>query len=160
MAPFVTIIPVTGLWYHVAKTACVIMNFMSLLAWLWPRVLNQILTEILLRQFQIINKRFHEAITRRGHFKDSVKKFRHRHLAIAEAVRTVDRFSMVMNAASFGGHTFIMILLLYAFIFTTYSNPAVFGISMFMLAASSVSVTANSIHGTLVNNSVSNIIHT
>jgi hypothetical protein len=161
MAPFITgvLMPFNGVWLYVAKSVCVVVNFLVLVIWVWPRVFNQILNEMLYRQFQIINDRFRMTITRRGLFNGSIKVFRNRHLLLGQAVRTIDQFTMIMNAASFCGNTFIIIVLLYAFVFLNYSNTIVIGIYVILLASSMLSVVLTLVNGMLVNTSVSKATH-
>jgi len=106
LAPFVTQIPqdeLQGGWMYVAKL-CVTLYLLSITQLLiWLIAMNSLLSQLLVRQFRILNGRFHSAIDRRGKFKGDIKIFRNRHQALSSSDLlhgSVNRFSR-LNAVVF-----------------------------------------------------------
>jgi len=86
---------------------------------------NQMLTEILYRQFEQLNERFRSSVNRRGRIAGSLKIFRKRHQTLRQVVQVADSFMMLSNVSGFVCQMFVVIVLLYAFVFISYPDPVI-----------------------------------
>jgi len=85
VAPFVTQIQLVGGWLQLVKCSLLIIFLINSAAWLWLMMMNSLLTQLLYRQFQIYNARFHSAIDKQGKFNGNLRTFRNRHQALSSA---------------------------------------------------------------------------
>jgi hypothetical protein len=152
---FVLLIPLNSHWLTVAKSVFTVVDIWVLHGFIWTLTMNQLLGEILIRQFQMINHRFRIASNRRGQFKGKLKTFRKRHQALCRDVRTVDSLLMITNAAIFFRQMFVIILLLYNFVFLGLPDPAVLSVYFILFLLSATMLTVCTTSGTLINHSVS-----
>jgi hypothetical protein len=156
IAPFDAVFPINGSWIYAIKFIYCIVTLLAIQTYLWPATMDHVLTEILIKQFQLVNKRFRICCTQRGYFNESLKTFRNRHQALCRAVRTADSFFMLTNVC-FCCQMFTVIILCYAIAFIQIQNGAVANIYFILLVTSIVGLAVYTRNGTLLNNSVRTI---
>lgn len=154
VAPFVTRIPVNDQWLNVTKWLFVLVDQLVLHSFIWSLTMNQILIEILLRQFKIVNNQFGAACSRRGRFLGKLKTFRNRHQELCRFVQTVDSFQMITNATIFGGQMFVLVIMLYGFIIVGYPDQIVLGVYVMLFVIAGFTLAYCTMNGSLLNYSV------
>jgi hypothetical protein len=152
-APVVAEVQMSVTWLYTMKLTCYLVTLLAIQAYFWPATMDQVLTDILIKQFQLVNKRFRTCCSRQGHFNESLKTFRHRHQDLCRAVRTADSFFMVTNV-SCCCQIFTVIIVLYALTFIEIENGALGNVYLLLLFTNIFGLIVTTYNGTLINHSV------
>lgn len=156
-APIGSEASMSSTWLYVTKFSCYLVSFLAIQAYIWPACMDQLLTEILVKQFHQLNRRFRLCCSRQGHFSESIKTFRNRHQHLCREVRLVDSLFMLTNV-SFCCQMFTVIIVLYALTFIKIQNGALANVFSILLITSILGLIITTRNGTLLNNSVSMLL--
>jgi hypothetical protein len=155
VAPFVTLIRVDGIWLNILKVASLLLFTFVMQSWVWPLMMNLVLTAILLLLFRDFNRHFHKALRPRGQFKGNVKVFRSRHLALSEVVQAADSFIRLGNVASIVCQMTAVIILLFQLTIIGVTDPFLHLNFSMLLVVNILGLAVCTCSGILVNNEVS-----
>jgi hypothetical protein len=155
LAPFVSLIPVDNTSLYVLKVLMLVVYLFVMQSWVWPIMMNLMLTAIMVLLFRQFNCRFREALSPRGQFSGSLKMFRSRHQALSEKVRMVDSFMNVGNVASIVCQMITVIVVLFLITIIGVSDPFT-GLNFYiLLLTNAVGLAICTFSGILVNHAVS-----